>query len=594
MTGAAIPFPRVLHVSLLTDGKDDVKQYIVDGTTVDSFAHRHQQPTVMGKGKSRKHRDDASATSSGKKKEKTKDPEPTIASKEVTPTTEASAVTPIPEERTFTQRFVRGRRGRSFLLACVVIVVFFGLSIGGGPVKAILTQKLRSNRVFQKYIRPITGNLFASPTTNSTTSSPMYTVEESRAAKFRRYIRSILFDKPDAPSKEKHHPRAVTPVVKMDMELYVNNPSHPHIYAVLREAIVREKGGYVHPDLGVLKPAPCGAARGIGMVYNNYHNCQTKCIPGVADEKLEAKRQLEASKNKTTTKTGKPFCEKKKYRQEEVLIKVPLSYQMTRKVALDTLLPLIPAEVQREANLHELDDAALLTILLAHERGIGEYSRWLPYITTLPLEPSCGYSLELRPHILDAILAMRDELGMNVIGWEKEMLKATQYADKIAEALADDYGDYIACPSDEDPMDNIEWALCQVASRATAGSQKYGSLRLVPLMDMINHDVEAGGFVELTGKERLEEGDFVDATDETDEGAFVLRSLRHGRRRALRPGQELLVNYNVPHYSALDWFVSTGFVPPERYDAWIKLDAPLARVRQDGPFAFFNGNEHSN
>ena len=76
----------------------------------------------------------------------------------------------------------------------------------------------------------------------------------------------------------------------------------------------------------------------------------------------------------------------------------------------------------------------------------------------------------------------------------------------------------------------IEWALCHVASRATAASEKHGALRLVPMLDMINHDVNAGGFEELNGNERLEDGNFVDA-NENDAGAFVVRSLQHGRRR---------------------------------------------------------------
>jgi hypothetical protein len=125
----------------------------------------------------------------------------------------------------------------------------------------------------------------------------------------------------------------------------------------------------------------------------------------------------------------------------------------------------------------------------------------------------------------------------------------------------------------------MEWALCQVASQTTGGSQKHDALRMIPLFDMIYHNSAAGGFVESTGKERLEEGDFVDSTDESDEGDFVIRSLRHGRQKALQPGQELLVNYNVPHYSALDWFVSVGFVPPEWYEKWQKLDAPLPRIQ---------------
>ena len=107
---------------------------------------------------------------------------------------------------------------------------------------------------------------------------------------------------------------------------------------------------------------------------------------------------------------------------------------------------------------------------------------------------------------------------------------------------------------------------------------------MIPMFDMINHDSNAGGFVEITGNERLWEFDFMDASEE-DSGTFVVRSLRHGRRKALKKGQELLVNYNVPHYSPLDWFVSLGFVPRERWARWQKMDAALPRVRRDGPFA---------
>lgn len=378
-------------------------------------------------------------------------------------------------------------------------------------------------------------------------------------------------------SQYSHH--AVVVSNQVDNDVLRSNPSHPYVYAVLREAIVREKGGYVHPDLGILEPAPCGAARGIGMVRNTYHSCQTHCLPGVASEKMEAAKNSNSQQHSTGTRS------RERYRQEEVLIKVPLAFQMTRKVALDTLLPRISAEIQRKANVHELDDAALLVLLLAHERGVGRYSRWLPYIASLPLEPSCGYTPAQRPYKLDAINVMRDELGMDVNGWPGELVKASHNAERIVNALTKDYGASLSHPKGVSAHDNIAWSLCQVASRATGGSQKHGALRMVPLLDMINHDFNAAGFVELTGEERLEEGDFVDAIDETDKGAFVLRSLRHGRHKALRVGQELLANYNVPHYSALDWFVSSGFVPPERYEPWQKLDAPLPRIRRDGPFA---------
>lgn len=74
--------------------------------------------------------------------------------------------------------------------------------------------------------------------------------------------------------------------------------------------------------------------------------------------------------------------------------------------------------------------------------------------------------------------------------------------------------------------------------------------------------------------------DFVEAKEDMA-GTFVVRSLRHGRRKALKEGQELLVNYNIPHYSPLDWFVSLGFVPPERQTPWAKVDPVLPRIRRD-------------
>jgi len=367
----------------------------------------------------------------------------------------------------------------------------------------------------------------------------------------------------------------------LEAELYAKDPSHPRVFAVLREAVVREKGGYIHHDLGLLVPAPSGASRGLGMVRDTYHKCQTACLPGNAKEKLENRRARADAKAQNETY---PMPNGTVYQQEEVLVRVPLNFQMTRSVALDELIGLVPGEVQRQASLHELDDAALLVLLLAHERGVGRYSRWLPYIASLPSEPQCGYSKNLRPYMHDTINALRNELSVDVEGWSDEIVKATKYADRIAEGLNRDYGAYIKSPKEFTSLGNIQWALCQVASRATAGNEKYGSLRLVPVLDLVNHDSNAGGFIELSGKERLEKGDFVDATED-DHGTFVIRSLRHGRRKPLRKGQELLANYNVPHYTPLDWFISLGFVPPERWAPWTKIDPVLPRVRRDGPFA---------
>jgi hypothetical protein len=333
-------------------------------------------------------------------------------------------------------------------------------------------------------------------------------------------------------------------------------------FAILREAVIREKGGFVHDDLGILEPAPSGAVRGLGMVRDTYHHCQTRCFPGTWQEKQA---------NQTVRLPPLSADQEPLYKQEEVLIKVPLSFQMTRQLALDTLMTLIPVQVQQSAGLHNLDDAALLVLLLAHERGMGVLSKWLPYIMTLPLQPSCGYDRAIRPQILDMLEMLRLEYDVETTGWAGELIKASQYATRIAESLSRDYGPYLRHPPGVSPVENLEWALCHVASRATAGQDKYGSLRLVPLMDMINHDASAGGFVELSGEESFANKDFVQATQD-DAGAFVVRSLRNGRRRPLKKGQELLANYNVPQYAPLDWIISTGFLPPERWGKFQKAD----------------------
>jgi len=374
-----------------------------------------------------------------------------------------------------------------------------------------------------------------------------------------------------------------------------DDASHPLVFAALREAIIREESGFVHPDIGLMIPAPSGALRGIGFVRDSYHACQTRCMPGISPEKKKAAENLE-----TVDSSFPPFwnvgidkldtSEKVKhildnqqsvdehYRQEEILIKIPLGYQMTRKLALRTLRGLLPPDVHQRAPIHELDDAALLVLLLAHERGLGKKSKFHPYISTLPISPSCGYSPVMRPEVLQTIELMGLELGMDVIGWPVEVGKAADRAQMIADGLTKDYGPYIATAEGASTFSMMQWSLCQVASRATAGSDTHGALRMVPMVDMVNHDVDAGGFIELNGNEKLSNSGLIDAK-ESDAGAFVVRSLRHGRRRPLKKGQELLVNYNVPNYSPLDWFLSLGFVPPERAVKWEKAEPQFKKER---------------
>jgi hypothetical protein len=373
---------------------------------------------------------------------------------------------------------------------------------------------------------------------------------------------------------------------------YFDDPTNTRSFSILREAIVREAGGYVHPDLGILFPAPCGAFRGIGMIRSNYYRCQRQCFPSTEEEKrkLEIFRATGNFSENIPQSTGgtEDYLQNSSsfFLQEEILIRVPLKFQITRNVALKMLQKLIPEDVQHHANMQALDDALLIALFLAHERGVGEYSHWAPYLLSLPVEPTCGYSRRLRPLMLNAIEAYHNEIGVDTNGWAEELYKAMLYSDRITEFLNTSFGAYIKTPRGLNTIDNLSWSLCQVSSRATAGSPRHGSLRLIPMIDLINHDVEAGSFFELSGTERIDRGDFLNAFSETDSGTIVVRSVRHGRIRPLRHGQELLVNYNVPYYTPLDWFVSLGFVPRERWEPWFKMDAVLPQVRRDGPFAF--------
>lgn len=264
------------------------------------------------------------------------------------------------------------------------------------------------------------------------------------------------------------------------------------------------------------------------------------------------------------------------YTQSEVLLRIPLEAQITPKKALNALLALLPSEQNgRSTYLEDLDDAFILAVYLAHERGRGINSRIWPYIATLPLRPTCALHWGWRQSVVDIVTAMSVEMGTDVQGWPNEISKAAEMAERIVQSLSRATGENLAKrPGVEDVTENIRWALCQVASRAIAGREHLGSLRLVPVLDMINHDAAADKFTEVTGKEKLEDGFFLDA-DENHEGTFVVRSQRHGERKPLRRGQELMANYNIPAYSPLDWFLNMGYIPPERAGKWTMLEAGL-------------------
>jgi hypothetical protein len=386
--------------------------------------------------------------------------------------------------------------------------------------------------------------------------------------------------------------------------------TYSQAYYTLREMIIREDHGYVHTDLGILSPAPCGAERGLGMVSSRYHECQVTCSPGTSvaltkpthtTDNIHSKEPY--NKNSTSTTSTPPstvyHLPKGWYPQEEILLRIPLSIQMTRLTALKKLRSILPADVESRAPLEDLDDFILLALQLAHEHGSGRESPWHPYIATLPATSQCGYAPNIRSSAMEMISILGGQYGLDVNGWPAELHRAYNYADQIASSLAQSYGPYIAVARGVNVHSLLQWSLCHVSSRAVGaqeldphtgypliGPTKTKSLRLVPLLDLINHDVTAGMAHELLpiSKKKnsslpLEDGAYYTNIQENERGAFIVRNIRHGKAIPLAKGQELLINYNVPEYSALDWFLLMSFVPPERMERWVKVESAFPRVR---------------
>lgn len=423
--------------------------------------------------------------------------------------------------------------------------------------------------------------------------------------------------------------------------------NHPNIFYMLREMIMREEGGYVHADLGIMMPAPCGALRGLGMLRSSFNICQMSCSQGgVKPPRIVSRDALPSKFNNQTQIRSAPIpgtvippTPEGYYTQEEILLRVPISVQITRYTALKTLRKVIPDDVQRRVPLEDLDDFAILTLALAHERGRMRDSMYWPYIASLPVQPSCGYSPALRPQAMETIASLGSFLGLDVSGWPTELLKVYDYSERISKALAKDYGLYLSVPKNVQVVSLLQWALCQVASRAIAARELdldtgkpikaikgkdedtgRKSLRLVPIVDLINHDVNAGKAQELYNEIEdnaktpssyfeLEDGRFYTSMKEHEHGTFIVRNIRQGQVVALARDQvkckstsiihsfygmllnlqllllmlfylkELLMNYNVPEYSSLDWFITMGFVPPERSGRWVKVESALPQLR---------------
>jgi len=391
--------------------------------------------------------------------------------------------------------------------------------------------------------------------------------------------------------------------------------TYSQAYYTLRETIIREEYGYVHSDLGILSPAPCGADRGLGMVSSRFHECQVTCSPGtsalLSNNKHNNTSRSNSSNNNNNRQSSNSTSNndvtayhlpKGWYPQEDILLRIPLSIQMTRVTALTTLQAVVPEDVLSRAPLEELDDAFLLALQLAHEHGRGRESRWHPYIANFPSGSQCGYAPNIRASAMEMISSLGAAYGLDVNGWPAELQKSYNYAEQISSTLAQNYGSYISVANGVNVLSLLQWALCHVSSRAIGGREldtngipiagsKKKSLRLVPLLDMINHDVTAGmaqelNLVESTTEDSsandhliLEDGKKYKVVQENERGAFIVRNMRHGKVIPLTKGQELLINYNVPEYSALDWFLLMSFVPPERMKRWVKVESALPRVR---------------
>jgi hypothetical protein len=285
---------------------------------------------------------------------------------------------------------------------------------------------------------------------------------------------------------------------------------------------VTQEGGYVDPSLILVSPSPLGAERGM------------MCRPSDAGDA-----------NAASTKENDESTEK-------FWVRVPFSYQLTRDLALETLTSLVPPEVLEKSPLSTLDDAALLVLLVAHLRGAtSEGDKWYPYLASLPNEPGCGW---WHNHHMEGVIH------------EEVIDSALTYVERVSKGMAQDYGPYLA--SEHWPEEwktetgdggvikaaasAIEWALCIVSSRGTAASPALGggSVRLVPLADMFNHDVNSDGFIELS--------------EEDGENLLGTFEVRRTKKEYMEM-EEITVNYNLADYTRDEWFLSHGFLPPETW-----------------------------
>jgi hypothetical protein len=147
---------------------------------------------------------------------------------------------------------------------------------------------------------------------------------------------------------------------------------HPRVFAVLRGAVIRERGGYVHHDLGLLVPAPSREPRGLGIVRDITRSAKRSVFRG--QETLQwMKGERAIAKNETIPFLAHPFIGRR-------FCSEYLSFQMTRSGCSRYIVGTSTSRRSRKSSLHELDDAALL--LLAHEEASDDFHVGYPTFTS--------------------------------------------------------------------------------------------------------------------------------------------------------------------------------------------------------------------
>jgi len=174
-----------------------------------------------------------------------------------------------------------------------------------------------------------------------------------------------------------------------------------------------------------------------------------------------------------------------------------------------------------------------------------------------PPPQSCGWMIEPK-HLKAALKKLHEKTGNNLEGWERETIGVRDYVELIAVGMAENVGWIITggIPAKDglvagemvkvEPWDPTQmregmtvtemlmWAICTVTNRGVSGLEhneikhpptndlykqfrlhfedmslkkghekppKPARVRLVPIMDMVNHDSDAVGYVELDNKD---------------------------------------------------------------------------------------------